>query len=280
VSPAGAARLLLGAALTAAVGLAAVSGPTQGAWSASVAGPSWQAATATFFTCAATVDPSLGDGTNPLFALQFRSTTSPTDVSGNGRNGVYSAPATIDTTSRSAACPRDPAGIWTLNGTSDCVVDTVSLGLLASTAFSVETWFRTTSTGTIVAYGATGLAQTPNRAVYVDTGGKVRAWIGGTDSVISTSRVDDGLWHLATVVFVPSSGTTLYVDGVASGTASSMSSAASLLSVGSWTIGCSGTAPTWPAAGAQYLRGGVRFAAVYPTSLSKTQVEQHYRAGS
>ena len=273
------ARVLLGVALAAAVSVSAMTAPTLGTWRASVAGPGWQASTATFFTCAATVAPGLDDGTNPLFGLQFRSTSVASDVSGNRNNGAYTASPGLDTTTSSAACPRDPSGEWVLNGTADCVVDTVSVGVLPSTAFSIETWFRTTATGTLIAYGATGVAPPPNRALYVDTGGRLRAWIGGTDSVTSSSRVDDGAWHLATVVFAPAIGTTLYVDGVVSGASSTMSSAVSLVSVGAWTIGCSGAIPSWPGAGAQYLRGRIRFAAVYTASLTRTQVEQHYRAG-
>lgn len=108
----------------------------------------------------------------------------------------------------------------------------------------------------------------------------MRAWIGGTDSIASTARVDDGRWHLATVVFAPAVGTTVYVDGAVAGTASSMSNAAALLSAGAWRVGCAGATPSWPSAGAQYLKGDVRFAAVYTASLTTTQVEQHYRAGT
>ncbi|GAA4748968.1 hypothetical protein GCM10025783_21410 [Amnibacterium soli] len=275
MSPAAAVRLLVGAVLTAAAALAAVSGPTLGAWSASVAGPSWQAGTATFFTCADTVAPGLNDGANPLFALAFRSAAGPTDVSGNGRNGAYTAPATV-LAAKAPGCPRDPEGVWRLNGTGDCAANTIAVGVLTPAAFSVEAWFRTSGTGasgTLVAFGAT------NRALYVDNGGKARGWIGGADTVVSTARVDDGQWHLATLVFTPSTGTALYVDGVLAGSVSSMSSATSLVSAGSWRVGCSATTPTWPSAGAQYLTGDLRFAAVYTSSLTKTQVEQHYRAG-
>lgn len=131
----------------------------------------------------------------------------------------------------------------------------------------------------MAAYGATGLTQIPNWALYVDAAGRLRAWIGGTQSVVSSSGVVDGAWHLATLVYTPATGTALYVNGTADAASSSMTGAPALLSVGAWTVGCAATAPPWPSAGTQYFRGTMRFAATYNSSLTSTQVQQHYRAG-
>ncbi len=199
---------------------------------------------------------------------------SPTDVSGNGRNGAYTSAATV-LASKAPGCPRDPDGIWRLNGTGDCAANTVSLGVLTSSAFSVETWFRTSTTGTsgtLVAYGLGGATPTTNRALYVDNGGKARGWIGGTDSVASAARVDDGQWHFATLVFTPSTGTTLYVDGVLADSASSMSSAASWSAPGPGGSAARSPRRRGPRPARSNLKGDLRFAAVYTSSLTKTQV--------
>ena len=147
--------------------------------------------------------------------------------------------------------------------------------------FSVEAWFRTTSTagGKIVGFGT---GTTPNgsgyydRHLYLDGAGHVMFGVwSGYEARIATPAggYNDGRWHQAVGVLGPS-GEQLFVDGAMVGTVPSVTSAQ--VYDGYWHIG--GDSP-WDGTNAD-LQGDIDEVAVYGTALSSDRIEHHWALGS
>lgn len=168
------------------------------------------------------------------------------------------------------------------DGTSGC---TVSVGTQANpTTFSLEAWFRTTSTtgGPILGFTTFG---EPNRTsghnydriLYLRSSGVLSfgTGSGGWNMVTTTAAYNDGRWHHV-VASVSPSATVLYVDGVPVGATATGSSEAT---TGYWKIGCSDLGG-WPGGTDYYLDADIDEVAVYATALSATAAASHFRAGA
>ncbi|MFB9378409.1 LamG-like jellyroll fold domain-containing protein [Kineococcus gynurae] len=147
--------------------------------------------------------------------------------------------------------------------------------------FSVEAWFRTTSTtgGKIVGFGtaSTGASSGYDRHVYLTNDGRLVAgtYSGGVRTVTSAGRYNDGRWHQV-VMTVGSGGLTAYVDGIAVGRNASATGAQPM--TGFWRIGGDSLAG-WPAQPATTaFAGRVDDVATYPTELTAAQVARHFTA--
>jgi RHS repeat-associated protein len=145
---------------------------------------------------------------------------------------------------------------------------------------SVETWFKTSQSGVLV---AAGTQQSGNLArgamLYVGTDGKLR---GALDAVMtpitSTAVVNDGQWHHV-VLTVAGEDQTLYLDGQQVGTTTG--------TVAAWrTYATIGNGVTDPAkspavpAGVQAfpLQGQMDEVALYGKPLTPAEVQSHYAA--
>ncbi len=194
--------------------------------------------------------------------------TTGADTSGSGR--VLTTSATGLTRMVDGVVPGDTA--TTFDGVTGCAVHTTSV--TNPTTFSLEVWFRTTSTagGSLVAFSdASGLppaAGLLDRQLHLLATGELRFWTApaGVAAIQTTLRYNDGLWHHAVATF-GSSGQRLFVDGqlVAS---SATTGAASF--TGWWRIGCANGSP--------YLAATLDEVAVYPTELDAAQVAQRFHA--
>jgi large repetitive protein len=142
--------------------------------------------------------------------------------------------------------------------------------------FSIETWFKTTSTagGKIVGFGNsnTGTSSNYDRHVYMDTSGRVLFGVypGEGRIVQSSPGYNDGNWHQV-VATLSSAGQTLFVDGIKVGSRSDTTSAQAYS--GYWRIGGD---TSW--SGANYFAGSIDDTAIYPTALTQVQVNQHFVA--
>ncbi|WP_199737943.1 LamG-like jellyroll fold domain-containing protein [Cellulomonas sp. PhB150] len=155
----------------------------------------------------------------------------------------------------------------------------------APSVYSVETWFKTTSSsgGKLIGYGNgqpnTGTGDTRqsgnyDRQVYMTNAGKLifGTWVGSAATVTSPKSYNDGQWHQV-VATQGSGGMSLYVDGVRVGR-NGISAAQPY--VGSWRVGGDNLSG-WPSQPSSSFFGGqIDETAVYPTALSGLQVEQHY----
>jgi len=162
--------------------------------------------------------------------------------------------------------------------------------------YSVETWFRTTSTtgGALVNYGSlqgrprsdTGVdrvSSTVDRVVYMENGSGflrfgVRAGFG-TTTLRSAAEFNDGAWHHVVATQGPE-GMRLYVDGMLQSQNTTTGNGTYL---GTWHVGGDNLSG-YPNAGntqaARYFHGQLDETAVYLAPLSAPQVGNHFTVGS
>ncbi len=147
--------------------------------------------------------------------------------------------------------------------------------------FTVEAWFKTTSTsgGKIVGFGdsKTGSSGSYDRHVYLDNAGHVifGVYPNGVRTVSSSGTYNDGAWHQM-VASLSSAGMKLWVDGLQVGARTDTTSGQDYK--GYWRVGGDslGGWPNQPAS--SYLAGAIDEVAVYPVALTRDQVRAHYTA--
>ncbi|WP_163631629.1 LamG-like jellyroll fold domain-containing protein [Microbacterium sp. B35-04] len=164
------------------------------------------------------------------------------------------------------------------------------------TVYSVETWFRTTSTtgGALANYGSsTGrprtddgtdrVSGTVDRVVYMENGtGFLRFGVRagfGTTTLRSLAAVNDGQWHHVIGTQGPG-GMQLYVDGVLQAQNATTGSGTYN---GTWHVG-GDSLNGYPSAGNtlvnRYFDGQLDETAVYYQALSPQQVQNHFNVGT
>lgn len=150
---------------------------------------------------------------------------------------------------------------------------------------SVEAWFKTTSSGTILGY-QNSLDDVPMMfalGVYVGTDGRLRGqfWNGTIAPITSPGRVNDGAWHHV-VLSGSENIQTMFLDGQPVG-----GLAGKITHTGSDTmwdtrIGNGFGAPGWPSTTSSFttfpFAGSIDEVAVYPKPLGLAEVRTHYAA--
>lgn len=165
------------------------------------------------------------------------------------------------------------------NGSSDSIAFASVTDFAAGTNYSMEGWFKTTTTDTngkdwltILRRDGSGVAILM-RVAGSTSGiqqGAVQTYINGRIVSTGTTRFDNGSWHH---VVVTKAGTTvkLFVDGVEYTTAS-----------GTHTAGGTGTAnPVYAGSSggtSEIFDGSLDELAIYTTALNTTQISNHYAA--
>ena len=140
--------------------------------------------------------------------------------------------------------------------------------------FSLETWFRTTTTsgGKLVGFGNanTGTSTNYDRHIYMEPDGRITFGVynNGSYTTTSPSPLNDGQWHQAVGTMGPT-GLSLYIDGkrVGSNGGTSIGQPYS----GYWRVG--GDSP-W--SGNAYFAGDIDDVAIYPSTISVATVQSHY----
>jgi signal peptidase I len=241
------------------------------------AGNTWTfaAAIAARYTTAVLADRPLA-----FYLLDERGGASAADTSGNSRTGTYSA---ISAYGRPDALPNNPGTAVALGAVGNVVIGGPSVS--DPNEFSLEMWFRTTTTvgGKLVGFESTrGSASAQyDRHVFMRPDG--RLVYGGWDApqvrTITTPKAyNDGAWHHLALAAVPhgtQQDAVLYVDGtpVVSGTTTRTSPYA-----GWWRFGY-GRLPTGTGYPAQAgFAGDIDQAAIYTHALSAQEVASHYAA--
>jgi hypothetical protein len=252
--------------------------PTRSAFSAKVTDSANSAGTAAYFKCATAVD---ADNANALFTYQLTEAAgsrTAVDDSGKGANGSYQG-SMATSTATPKACPRDTGGAYVLDGSTSFVATPTMYR--NPTTFSEEVWFRTTvAGGLLIGFGSNQVMTSGqhDRQVYLNTSGQLvfGTYSSTTQVVTSPKAYSDGAWHHVVATMSSTTGMRLYADGalVAANSAYTAPENAS----GYFRIGYD-TVTGWPGAGNYYFAGSMRFAAVYSSVLSTTQVTNHYNAG-
>jgi hypothetical protein len=153
----------------------------------------------------------------------------------------------------------------------------------APARYSVEAWFRTTTTkgGKIIGFGTNSTEASAHfdKHVYMTNDGKLifGAYSGATRTVTTPAAYNDGAWHHM-VATQGTDGMKLYVDGVLR--ASNASYTTNENYPGYWRVGYDSLS-NWPSTPASaYFAGSIDEAAVYPAVLTPTQVANHYALGT
>ena len=176
------------------------------------------------------------------------------------------------TRSATGALLGDPDASTTFDGSTAFAVN--SAPVVGPQLFTVETWFRTTTTsgGKIVGFGNnnTGLSSNYDRHIYMAPDGRLvfGVYNNGGYTVNTSTALNDGQWHHA-VGTLDANGVTLYVDGKRIGRNGGTTTAQPYS--GYWRIG--GDSP-WE--GNAYFAGDIDEVAVYSSALSLDQVRDHF----
>jgi signal peptidase I len=253
-------------------------GTAHAAYATQSANPTTALAAAPTFGCL--VETPL-DAPYLLYAVNEGAGTAAIDASGNGRTGTILAGATREAGDCITSSPS-----LALAGAVTSGITVPGAAIAPPNTFSIEIWFRTTSTrgGQLIGFGesATGTSAVADRRIWMTTGGGLRFSIRQNNSVRTLNAPGtyyDGGWHHA-VATLSSSGMRLYVDGVLE--ASTNRTAAYHYnpygSDGFWRVGGDTTAGMSGVLDAT-LVSSIDNAAVYPTALSASQVAAHYVAG-
>ncbi|MFE2294916.1 LamG-like jellyroll fold domain-containing protein [Streptomyces sp. NPDC059452] len=205
------------------------------------------------------------------------------DASDSRNGGVYvNAPTYRSTPSAVAG-----SAALSLNGSDEYVYSDRLHRYTSPTPYSVETWFRTTSTrgGRIVGFGNNiGTAQghtssISDKLLYLTDNGRLAfgVQVGSTNSrptLTGPASYNDGRWHHAVATQGPG-GMTLYVDGVR---VASNTTAGNRSYNGYWRVGGDAMHSAWPnRPTSTYFAGQVDETAVYPSALTAAQVAAHHR---
>jgi PKD repeat protein len=172
------------------------------------------------------------------------------------------------------------------NGTASATATQVSQP--GPEAFSVEAWFKTTSTtgGHVVGFGTrrTGNSGWMDRMVYLDGSGRVSFGVfapargsGSPKAVSSPAGYNDGAWHHVVGTVGPK-GVRLYVDAKLVGSRADATTGRYYSGV--WRIGGDNVPSGWPnRPTSTYLSGSIDEVAVYGSVLSPAKVAEHFVAG-
>jgi signal peptidase I len=203
-----------------------------------------------------------------------------TDSSGNNRSGSYGGTVTYRQT---GALTRVPGYSMLLGSNGRLIAGTTTIS--NPTTFSVEVWFKTTTTsgGKLIGFenSRNQSSGTYDRHVFMRNDGKLSygGWSnGGTTMITTTAAYNDGIWHHMVVTGRPITGSTLqssnlYIDGVrvATGNTTAVSNYA-----GYWRAGAGNLPSVTGAPSSVTFEGNIDNFAVYTTELSATRVEIHY----
>lgn len=156
----------------------------------------------------------------------------------------------------------------------------------APNVFTLETWFRTTTTagGRIIGYGNTqsGSSNVTDRQLYMNNAGKIsfNLFANGAHQLITTpASYNDGKWHLVTAT-VSEAGSVVYIDGARVVADATMTKGQGTAADGYWRIGYDRVSAALPdAPSSNYFGGSMDGTSLYLTALTASEAASHYSYG-
>lgn len=156
--------------------------------------------------------------------------------------------------------------------------------LTAPNTFTLSSWFKTTSTrgGTLVGFADLQRQSSGHRdrQIYLSNTGKISFGVNslslGAVAVTSSASYNDGQWHLATASLGPT-GMALSVDGIRVGGRADVTEGEKYL--GYWRVGGDKSGGFANSGTSGYLNAVVDEIAVFPSVLTRAQINQLVSAG-
>jgi len=182
-----------------------------------------------------------------------------TDISGSGYTGTLGT---------GVAYSASNSGIMTFSGATTALVTMTATGLASLTNnFTVEAWYQSTNNHPeIIANGSGSNGFVFGYFSTNPTNWKVTKY--GVIDIYTGSIPQNTSWHQVVLTYSSSAGTTVYVDGVSSGT---NASTANLAAGSTFYIG--------RGEGTAYMHtGSISIVRFYNTVLSATSVQQNFNA--
>jgi len=227
----------------------------------------------------------LGDSPDVQWRMDERSGRTAVNGTG-GAAGTYGAGVALGATGSTAGATGSTAATFSGTGT----------GVLRSTekvagrsSYSVEAWFRTTSTrgGKIVGFGTSnsttgGLSSSYDRHVYMTNAGQLVFGANNPGRSLEVARsaasYNDGLWHQVVATMDGSgSGMSLYVDGELVATNPNTRSQPY---EGYWGVGGDAIG-SWPGApSSSFFAGDLDEVSIYPFALTPAEAVRHHALGA
>ncbi len=232
-------------------------------------------------TAATTAEPYNGavfeDGPVLNWKLDETSGSAAADDSGAGNAGVFSNVTLGGASALSSGIGRS-AGF---NGSNSRVSTANTTAKAGPNTYSVELWFRTSSTrgGKMIGFGnsRTGNSSNYDRHLYLTNSGQVvyGNYAGSVQTITSPGTYRNDAWHYV-VGTTGSNGMRLYVDGVLVGT--NATKTAQQFN-GYWKVG-GDQLNSWPGSHtSNFFSGSLDEVAVYEKALSPARVFEHYKQG-
>ncbi|GAA2904967.1 DUF7594 domain-containing protein [Streptomyces mexicanus] len=219
----------------------------------------------------------LADGANLYWRYDESTTPFIGDTSPGDRSGIAVNGPSLRQTPAAVTGPSTAIGF---DGTDQLVYSDKRATVPG--AYSIETWFRTTTTrgGKLVGFGdnTTRASGNYDKHVYMRNDGRLvfGVYTGGTRTITSPGSYNDGSWHHV-VATQGSSGMALYVDGTRVGT---LGETGNQSYSGYWHVG-GDNLNGWPnQPSSAYFAGQIDETAIYPSALSADQVVSHYTLAS
>jgi hypothetical protein len=221
------------------------------------------------------------DAPYAFYRLDEASGTSAADYASTHRTGTYTSVATYR---QSGALPNNPGSAIGLAANTGRMVGG-GTGLYNPTTFTVEMWFKTTTTtgGKLIGFESArdGSSAFYDRELFMVSDGRV-VYMGGTSGsaiVNSPGPLNNGAWHHVVVTNRPTTfqqDSSLYVDGVLVDTGST--NKASALYTGWWRVGFGKLPLLGGMPPSANFTGSVDDVAIYTTQLTATRIAAHYAA--
>lgn len=215
----------------------------------------------------------LADGANLYWRYDDTEGPYAADSSPGGVRGVQSGRPALQ---QSPGAVADAGAAYGFDGSDDKVYS--DRWTQVASAYTVETWFRTTTTrgGKLVGFGSgTTSSLFHDKHIYMTDKGQLffGAYDGAFRTVSTPGSYNDGQWHHVVGTQGPN-GMTLYVDGKrVDGNGNSRHQAYT----GRWHVGGDSLVSGWPSRPSSlYFAGQIDETAVYPNVLSADRVAAHY----
>lgn len=200
--------------------------------------------------------------------LDETSGTTAFDSSGNGASGTYSGGYVLDQMGPLGGLPGQPGASFSSASSGKVTSGTISSFNPASTAFTVNIWFKTSTFNTEMT-----LWDWNGNSIFAGVGSNnsFSCWVDGLAGFFVGSLPQDGQWHMLTTVFPTANNTSryMYLDGnvlsTTPFTAGSVTNTTSSLEVGG--------------GGAGYWNGELAQASLITGALTQPEIQKLYSSG-